>query len=516
MKKRLSSQWEFDDLFSNAPSMQDKEKEGEQENENKSSTPSETKEKPVKTRAKEKEPEVASAEADRPLSVSEITARIRGAIERDCFDVQVRGEVTNLRRQSSGHIYFSIKDKASQLQCVLFRGQRNVQRELVDDGQELIVRGGISVYEARGQYQLIVRGVEPVGIGALQAAFEKLKARLQDEGLFASEIKKPLPKFIQTVGIVTSKSGAAIRDVLHVMRRRHSNLDIVIVNSRVQGEGAASEIADGIDRLNHFSSGSRKIDVILVTRGGGSLEDLWAFNEECVARAIHRSGVPVISAVGHEIDFTISDFTADYRAVTPSAAAEVLTEGFVRAREQLSHTVARLTRITQTSVAFHRHQFHNLENRLKKLHPRRDLEQKLLRVDEMSLRLKRQARQSFEAKKRRLQSLVPVFYTYRPSGVFTRLQKQVSDLGKRMKRAVDNHYRTKNQRLVKVKEKLALLSPHATLDRGYAIAFHKDSNKNRSIVRNSMDLTPGDRIEVRLKVGKIDALVEGRHTDNES
>ena len=278
------------------------------------------------------------------LTVSELTSRVKGTLESEVGQVWVEGEITNLRAQASGHMYFSIKDERTQLSCVLFRGTRTPQRELIEDGQKVLLRGDLTVYEVRGQYQLIVQKMELQGVGELQARFEKLKLKLKAEGLFDPEAKQELPNYPQCMGIVTSLSGAALRDVLHVIRRRQPSLQIVLVASRVQGQRAEDEIAKGIQQLNKWSD-RQPLDLILITRGGGSLEDLWAFNEEALARAIFASKIPVVSAVGHEIDFTISDFVADIRAATPSAAAEIITAGAVALRESLVDTGERLGRL---------------------------------------------------------------------------------------------------------------------------------------------------------------------------
>ena len=293
------------------------------------------------------------------LSVSELTAQVKRLLEKSVGQVWVTGEVTNLRTQSSGHMYFTLKDAGAQLSCVLFRGEAVMNRSVLQDGQKLLLQGDVTVYEARGQYQLIVRAVELQGVGALQVAFEKLKQKLAAEGLFAPVRKRPLPKYPQRIGLVTSPTGAAIRDVLHVAQRRNPGLEIILAPCRVQGVGASEEIAAAIRLLNEFNvaqaSGLREkdsqagslchIDLILVTRGGGSLEDLWAFNEEVVARAIFESAIPVVSAVGHEIDFTISDFVADVRAATPSAAAEIITEGVFASRQFVADLTQRMARV---------------------------------------------------------------------------------------------------------------------------------------------------------------------------
>ena len=318
----------------------------------------------------------------RVLSVSELTAQVKRLLEKQVGAVWVTGEVTNLRAQSSGHIYFTLKDATSQLSCVLFRGEAVMNRSVLQDGQKVLLQGDVTVYEARGQYQLIVHAVELQGVGALQIAFDKLKQKLAAEGLFAPERKRSLPDYPQRIGLVTSPTGAAIRDVLHVVQRRNPGLEIILAPCRVQGEGAAAEIAAAIRLLNEFGSRSSGresapsesqsrltsaatggLDLILVTRGGGSLEDLWAFNEEAVARAIFESAIPVVSAVGHEIDFTISDFVADVRAATPSAAAEIITEGVFASREFVAEALGLLRQRVRQRAERAREDFDSLTGR---------------------------------------------------------------------------------------------------------------------------------------------------------
>ena len=293
-------------------------------------------------------PDPAPADSRLVLSVGQLTGNIKRVLEQQVGTVWVRGEVTNFRlQQQSGHMYFTLKDERSQLSCVFFRRANSRYRDLMENGRMLLVHGEVSVYEPRGQYQLIVEEVELEGVGALQAAFERLKRKLESEGLFAPERKRPIPEFPQRIGLVTSPTGAAIRDVLHVVERRFPGLDIVLAPSRVQGEGAAGEIARAIELLNDWSlsqPASGRLDLILITRGGGSLEDLWAFNEEAVARAVFHSALPVVSAVGHEIDFSISDFVADLRAATPSAAAELITQKAFASRQWLIDFIRHLQR----------------------------------------------------------------------------------------------------------------------------------------------------------------------------
>src|SRR5262245_27104304 len=357
----------------------------------------------------------------RVLSVSELTSTVRRLLEKEVGEIWVTGEVTNLRVQSSGHVYFTLKDGSAQLGCVLFRSEAVSNREFLQDGQKLLVQGGLTVFEPRGQYQLIVRALEPQGIGALQLAFDKLKRKLQAEGLFAQERKRPLPRYPQRIGLVTSPTGAAIRDVLHVIERRHPSLEIILAPCRVQGDGAADEIAGAIRLLNAWSApserraparrdqnaspgragqepgapdDSHRLDLILVTRGGGSLEDLWAFNEEIVARAIFESALPVVSAVGHEIDFTISDFVADLRAATPSAAAEILTEGLFASRQFVGEAGRRLRQWVRERLEWRREAVGDWSRRLTRLNPRRWVQDRLQYLDELLAALSRALRHS--------------------------------------------------------------------------------------------------------------------------
>src|SRR5438477_4117080 len=341
----------------------------------------------------------------RVLTVSELTAQVKRLLEKELGLLWVTGEVTNLRIQSSGHVYFTLKDASAQLNCVLFRGETVENREMLQDGRKLVVQGDLTVYESRGQYQLIVRAVEMQGVGALQLAFDRLKRKLQAEGLFAPERKRALPKYPQSIGLVTSPTGAAIRDVLHVIRRRNPGLEIIFVPCRVQGDGAGEEIAAAIRLLNEFAhavealnrssvqaspgstiqplNDSTRLDLILLPRGGGSLEDLWAFNEEVVARAIFDSAIPVVSAVGHEIDFTISDFVADVRAATPSAAAEIITEGVFASRQFVARTSGWMLQRIRARLARERGDLTALGGRMARAHPRRRLNEKLQRLDDL-------------------------------------------------------------------------------------------------------------------------------------
>jgi len=423
------------------------------------------------------------------LSVSELTAQVKRLLEQSVGQVWVTGEVTNLRAQASGHIYFTLKDAGAQLSCVLFRGAAVAQRELLADGRKVLLQGDVTVYEARGQYQLIVRAVELQGVGALQIAFEKLKLKLAAEGLFAPERKRPLPKYPQCIGLVTSPTGAAIRDVLHVVRRRNPGLEIILVPCRVQGEGAAEEIAAAIRLLNEFSlfpdCRSSTLDLILVTRGGGSLEDLWAFNEEAVARAIFESSLPVVSAVGHEIDFTISDFVADVRAATPSAAAEIITEDVFASRRLVVELTQRMARA----------------------HPRRRMNELLQRLDDLQTGLQRSMKQGTKDRQVACQNLATRLLRVRPVQLLKQRRETLTMSLRRLRERAHVHLQNGRNRFEAAEARLRLLGPEQVLARGYSITMDAGSGR---IVRRAKDARSGQKLKTRVKEGEIRSVVEPR------
>jgi exodeoxyribonuclease VII large subunit len=446
--------------------------------------------------------------ARRVLSVSELTSSVRRLLEKEIGQVWVTGEVTNLRTQSSGHIYFTIKDADAQLQCVLFRSEAVSHRNLLQDGQKLLLQGDVTVYESRGQYQLIVRAIELQGIGALQVAFEKLKQKLQAEGLFAQERKRPIPRYPQRIGIVTSETGAAIRDVLHVIERRQPSLEIAVAACRVQGAAAAGEIACALRLLNDWSQGldaSRRIDLILLTRGGGSLEDLWAFNEEVVARAIFESALPVISAVGHEIDFTISDFVADLRAATPSAAAELITEGAHASRGWLREASACLGQLITRRIGADRERLEQTAARLQRLHPRQRLREQMQYVDELYNRAQRCGQQKLRDSVVTARNLRQRLVRAKPSIAFKQLRQAMRDFGRRLHEASRQRARNHRAVLKELHGRLQLLSPENVLGRGYSITTEATTGR---ILRHASKVQPGQRILTRLKVGALKSVVE--------
>jgi exodeoxyribonuclease VII large subunit len=440
----------------------------------------------------------------RVLSVSELTTQVKRLLEKQIGSVWVSGEITNLRAQASGHLYFTLKDACSQLNCVLFRNESVPFRELLQDGQKVLVQGDVTVYEARGQYQLLVRAVELQGVGALQLKFEQLKQRLAAEGLFATDRKRPLPKYPQRIGLVTSPTGAAIRDVLHVVQRRNPGLEIVLAPGRVQGDGAAQEIAGAIRLLNELNSARRTphsaLDLILVTRGGGSLEDLWAFNEEAVARAIFESALPVVSAVGHEIDFTIADFVADVRAATPSAAAEIITEGMFASRQSVVDAPAVMNLRIRQRLARERDDFQSVTERMSRAHPRRRLEEQSQRLDDLQGGLLRSASQSVRAQRVAWHHLATRLLRVRPVQLLKQRRELLRIAGRQLREDARHHLENSRNRFSTLEARLHLLGPEQVLSRGYSITMDAASGE---IVRDAQQVKRGQRLRTRLKNGEV-------------
>jgi len=440
------------------------------------------------------------------LSVSELTTQIKRLLEKQVGLIWVSGEITNLRAQSSGHIYFTLKDAGSQLSCVLFSRETVAHRELLADGQKVLLQGDVTVYEARGQYQLIVRAVELQGVGALQAAFEKLKAKLAAEGLFATERKRSLPKYPQRLGLVTSPTGAAIRDVLHVIQRRHPGLEVILAPCRVQGEGAAAEIATGIRRLNELAASQplSAPDLILVTRGGGSLEDLWAFNEEEVARAIFESGLPVVSAVGHEIDFSIADFVADLRAATPSVAAEIITQAAFASREFVADVPALMQLRARQRLERARERFDQTAHRLHLAHPRRRLNELAQRIDDVMAGLLRQARAGVREQWLAWQQLAARLGRVRPSHQLKQRREVLTLECRRLQELARQRWQQFQTAIQTANARLRLLGPEQVLARGYSITTDAATGE---ILREATKITRGQRLKTRLKSGEVRSVV---------
>ena len=433
------------------------------------------------------------------LTVSELTKEIKEALEVKFFDLWVEGEISNLRIPPSGHIYFTLKDESSQIRAVLFKMQSRTLRFVPEDGLHVICRGRVTLYEKRGDYQLILEGMEPKGIGALQLAFLQLKEKLEKEGYFETSRKKQIPILPQTIGIVTSPTGAAIQDMIQIIHRRFENVAILLHPVRVQGEGASREIAEGIRRFNRM----KNADVIIIGRGGGSLEDLWAFNEEEVARAIYHSGIPVISAVGHETDYTISDFVADLRAPTPSAAAELVVKDKRELKRNLHHLKGVLeNQMTQYLQEMKTNLFH-----LKKglIDPRKMIENYLLRLDDLvnqSRRLllwnvtRRKEKRLFLAERLNLQS---------PFQRIRNMETFLSDAKKWLGQNMRHKIQIKKQNLKGILGKLDSLSPLSILQRGYSITRKLPTLK---ILRDAAEVLVGDKVEIKLHRGTLSCSVE--------
>ena len=439
----------------------------------------------------------------RSLTVSELTARIRDLLAKNFVDVLVEGEVSNCREAQSGHIYFTLKDEKSQIKCVWFRQQMRFVKFRPEDGLQVTVRGAIGVYESRGEYQIYVESMDPAGRGALQLAFEQLKRKLEGEGLFDAAHKRPLPLLPSRIGLITSPKGAAVRDVIRILRRRFPNVHVLLVPVRVQGEGAAGEIA----RAVRFFNQRQRADVLILARGGGSLEDLWAFNEEVVARAIFDSVIPVISGVGHETDFTISDFVADVRASTPSAAAEIV----VQTRREFDKHILSLRDALAEQL---RYKILVLSRRVHELSARRGfrrpldlLRQRRQRADEMTARLAQglQARlkHSRERFARAYLRIARFDFRARISAVRLRLEKRDAELGMRAERLL----RAKRERIERLRLQLQERGPLRVLERGYAIATDVAGN----ILRSADQVAVGDAIAIQLHTGKLAAEVKHKN-----
>ena len=438
-------------------------------------------------------------DSDHIYTISELTREIRTLLEKNFGRVWVCGEVSNCRLHGSGHIYFTLKDEHSQLSVVFFRGDAARLRFKLEDGLQLNIEGRISVYERRGAYQLIAAVAEPVGYGALQLAFEQLKKRLGEEGLFDEDHKKPIPRFPQRIGVVTSPTGAAIRDILNVIDRRFSTVEVILYPSLVQGEGAAEEIAAGIKALDR----ELQVDVIIAGRGGGSLEDLWAFNEEPVARAIYECSTPVVSAVGHEIDFTIADFTADLRAPTPSAAAEMVVaerESIISEIAQLRDGLVRCAGGRLTEFA------HRLTLALSSYGLRRPLDMLLQyeqQLDDMRERVLELQTRSLDERGNKLSAARKSLLAARPDRMIVSLRENLSAAARMLAERAGNVVVRREAALGGLVAKLDSLSPLAVLARGYSIAYRAGK-----ALKSSAEASVGDRIRVRLHRGALTCAVE--------
>ncbi|MEO0794030.1 MAG: exodeoxyribonuclease VII large subunit [Verrucomicrobiota bacterium] len=434
------------------------------------------------------------------ITVGEFTRRVKVLLESHLEPCWIRGEISNLRRQSSGHVYFTLKDDRSQLSCVLFRADALRQTVNLRDGMAVVVFGEVSVYEPRGTHQLICRTVLEEGQGRLQERFEQLKAKLQAEGLFDAERKLPIPDWPETVAVVTSPSGAAIKDFVSVLERRDWRGTVLLAPAKVQGEGAALEIVQALESI--LSTG--RADLVVMMRGGGSLEDLWCFNEEIVARAIAASPVPVISAVGHEIDFTLSDFAADRRAETPTAAAELISSLLLELRERQRGAAEALNRSVDQWLRDQRQSLDWLKRHLEAHHPRAKVEQAHLRLDEIQSRLEsltdnavRTFGSDLRLLRHRLESAAPDVH-------ITRLKERLAELQRRQDRAQEELLRRKQDQLASGRARLEGVSLQSTLKRGFAVA----RDQHGKVVMRKDGLNEGEVLALDFHDGEIATRIE--------
>ncbi|MBY6193474.1 exodeoxyribonuclease VII large subunit [Marinobacter hydrocarbonoclasticus] len=441
----------------------------------------------------------------RALTVSELNHQARHLLESSFMQVWVEGELSGFSRPSSGHWYFSLKDQKCQIRCAMFRGANQRIRTLPREGDQIRIRGKVTLYENRGDFQIIVEHLEPAGLGALQQAFEALKARLQAEGLFDPARKKPIPATPRHIGVVTSPTGAAIHDILTVLKRRCPAIPVTLYPTAVQGEAATADIVRAIDRAQQHGLA----DVLIIGRGGGSLEDLWCFNEEAVARAIAACPIPTVSAVGHEVDVTIADFVADLRAPTPSAAAEKISPDQQDWLRRLAEQQGRLGQSARRLLQRLDNQLGHLSARLRD--PRRELLEKAQRMDELELRLNKAIRDRLDQQKQKTDYLLQRMSAQSPHRTLKTAREQTQRLEERLTLATRHQLRQKDERLQHIAQTLHVVSPLATLGRGYAIV--KDDNDR--IVRKAGDLETGSQITARLGHGSVAARVTEINSSSE-
>ncbi|WP_250658594.1 exodeoxyribonuclease VII large subunit [Alkalimarinus coralli] len=427
------------------------------------------------------------------LTVSELNRQVKQLLEASFLQIWVEGELASFSRPSSGHWYFTLKDDKAQIRCAMFRGQNQRLRFTPKEGEKVVVRTKVSLYEGRGDYQLIVESMEPAGAGDLQKAFEQLKAKLAAEGLFDQSHKKAIPSHPKKIAVVTSPTGAAIHDILTVLKRRFPQIEVTIYPATVQGDGAAIEIANMINQANIH----QQADAIIVGRGGGSLEDLWAFNEEAVARAIYNSTLPVVSAIGHEVDFTIADFVSDYRAPTPSAAAEKLSPDQYEWRQNLDHLMDRIHHAMLRKLSSEIQKVDALRSHIK--HPEKKLQENYARLTDLSTRLHQSSHRHISSLYQQLNALQQRLHSQSPTAKVNAakiaLDKEFQKLSQTIRHMMEN----KQQQLMRNVQTLEAVSPLSTLTRGYAIV----TSQQHPVVKSIRDVKPGEALKTKLADGFI-------------
>ncbi len=454
------------------------------------------------------------AEQARIYSIKEINRYIRMKLESDKLlgDVWLRGEISNFTHHSSGHMYFTLKDSDSRLKCIMFASHNQKLPFIPKEGAKVMARGNISVYERDGNYQFYVTAMQPDGIGSLYLAFEQLKQKLDGEGLFDPARKRPIPRFPQAIGVVTSPTGAAVRDVLITLQRRLPQVPVQIVPVLVQGQGAAPSIAKAIELLNRM----REVDVIIVGRGGGSLEELWAFNEESVARSIAASAIPVISAVGHETDYTIADFVADLRAATPTAAAELAVPHLAELEQTLATHRRRLRQALSAQVEARRSRLERVRRSPFFVQPRRYLLEQAQRLDRLTERLSTRVHRQTERSGERLLRLSSRLASAHPGSKAAYASARRKTASKRLEQAMLALAKDRRSMLASAVRQLDALSPLKVMARGYSIVYDEQEKR---LVKSIRDVQPGDLVKVRVADGQLDCHIwsmRGEHDDDGS
>ncbi|WP_240223312.1 exodeoxyribonuclease VII large subunit [Rheinheimera hassiensis] len=432
-------------------------------------------------------------------SVSRLNSEVRLTLELQFQTLWLQGEVSNFVAAASGHWYFSLKDSAAQVKCAMFKMANRNSSFRPQNGQQVLIRARISVYEPRGEYQLLAEFIETAGAGLLKQQFEQLKAQLQAEGLFDPTRKKALPTQVQRVGVITSPTGAAVRDIVTVLNRRAPGIEVIVYPSQVQGETAAAQLR------NMLSSAIRRneVDVLIIGRGGGSLEDLWCFNDEQLCRAVAACPIPIVSAVGHEIDFALTDFVADMRAATPSAAAELVSPDQSHVLDRILQLKNRLLQAQRSRMQQVAPKLLNLSQRLLALHPKRRLQQQQQRLDELQLRLSASAKRAVQAAQQQQQFLDKSLRQLSPAKTLLAHTQHINQLERRLTNAQQLQLKQSKQQLAQLSSQLNTVSPLATLARGYSITF----DEKQQVVTSASQLKTGDKITAKLAEGSISAIV---------
>ena len=437
------------------------------------------------------------------LTVSEFSRILKAAIENVFYSVRVKGEISGLKTNYSSGYYFDLKDESAKLKCIIFKSDLSKVKFDIKDGLSVTVYGRISLYEPRGEYSFIVSEIEPLGYGELYILFERLKEKLRREGLFDESRKRAIPFLPDTIGIVTSKSGAVLHDIVKILKSRFENISVIFANASVQGQNSAAEIAHAVELLNLYSDARKKIDVIIVGRGGGSIEDLWAFNEEITARAIYNSSIPVISAVGHETDFTIADFVADKRASTPSNAAEMAVPVKSELVKQLENLKSRLKLGALNLISNRKSELSNLFKSMEKVSPKRIIQDKRIRIYDLSESLQNSAEGRINLLRLNVSHLRKRLLLKNPLNVFKERKLYITGLSGRLRRAAEITIANYKSRVGTECKALNSLSPYNVLKRGYGIVFSEE----KKVVSSVMQVKENEIIRIVLNDGGLSAKV---------